>query len=284
MRNLINEVKKSAKILYLIVFLVLIYFVIHYGFKQNILLGQSLPTNETLIKNIIYADVIQYNIAYLALSITFIFVIGGAFYIFNIKPIEKKIEDQETKLRNLEDRIDEKILKQQTEYNTKFQEIVTSLSNSKSIEERINYAEIRIQIAEEKAETTQLDILWSQHYIWQNSRSFAGDMLCMIFYLQLIVQFFKKTEQLKDKVEMCLYQIKNILESDPGTEFASVLRLAPNGRTPRDMADQHFGELMALFKEIKNPELEPLKLEIRKLIIEKWYSGTVPVLPSPLSN
>ena len=279
-----NEEKRTLiiKIIRWLVILFLVYIFLRSGFYKYILPPtHGLDPENTAIKSIIYSDVIQYNIAYLTLAIGFVFLLGGAFYFLNIKPIEKKITDQEIKHRELEDRIGQKISEQNLAAKEKFDNVDKIVTKIELIESKVIATEARIQSSEEKSEIMQLDMIWNQHYTWQNSNLHANDIIALVFYLQLIVQFFKKTSVMRDKVEMCLRQIIFLLNIDNGTLPTSILKQAPTGMTPRNMMDQHFSTLMGLFPQIQIPELEILKTEIKEKIITNWYGGAVPNQPTP---
>jgi uncharacterized coiled-coil protein SlyX len=184
------------------------------------------------------------NLNYLTLALALILGIGGAFYIFNIKPFENKLDIQEKAQEKLKDEIDEKI-------NT-----ITKL------EEKLNAHEGRLSVVENNNIDQILANIWTQHLVAQSTHNFGGNILALTWYLEL-TQLFKRGD-----VKMCLEQIEWALDNDDGVSSGSTIKMKDWNS---NILIERFSSITASFKTIIDPQLDDLKINILKKATQKWF-------------
>lgn len=261
--------------------LVLAYLFFKSGFFDYVIAPSgSFPTPFPImeVREILFREVITYNIAYLTLSIIFISILAGVFYMLNIKPLESRLLKQESDLSDTKMKMEMDFQKQISEMTARIDGLRKEVETS--IAERTGSAERRLVAAETRVEDIQLDLIWNQHFVWQTSKFYANDIMSLIFFLQLVVEIYQKPEKYKSKIVMCLNQILRVLDEDDGTSSSSVMVLSLPGRTARDVCMEHFATLNRLFPLITDPDFVFTKSQIIQKCIEKWFVGTYPQLNS----
>ena len=166
------------------------------------------------------------NLAFLIICITIILFLGGIFYLFNLKPLEEKINQMEKNLRNeitksinnqekkieiLENKtkqeitfIKEKSLKDISDLQNNIREESRRLS--KKIEEELN-----IEIEKLKGETKkfkedinkslsnltaklqqiEMDTQWNEHYVWEIRGVHINVLTSLILFIELGIKYNK---------------------------------------------------------------------------------------------
>ena len=207
------------------------------------------PTSTIDIINFIY-HISALNAAYLGTSVIIIIFLGGAFYLFNLRPFEKNLTQQKESLIDLKSKLEEKIVTM-----TQF-------------EEKLKIDEKRLISFENHIMDQALSNAWAAHYTAQSTRNFGGDILALRGYL-VLTQSFKRGD-----IQMCLKQIKRVLDQDPGTLPVSVIKM--KSWDPK-IVSQIFSDIISSFNTIQG--FEELKEEIRTEAIQKWFSSTERTLP-----
>jgi len=182
----------------------------------------------------IFSQALSYNIAYLSIAITIILVFLGLFSIFNLRPLSKRMDKQEIDI-NASRESSEDLKKDVTILSAKLETDINNLKNDtkQEITMFISKAEERLSVLEkrtsaeivelkERALFTEIDSLWSQHYIWKVNN-------VPINILGTLVDLIEKNIEYKFDylIELALDKISETLDGFSGEEYRRKNELYP---------------------------------------------------------
>lgn len=169
-------------------------------------------------------DIASLNAVYLSISVGIILALGGAFYLFSLKPLQEKITRQEEQL-DLEKKKNEEKLKQIIESLKEAQK--NSLDQiDKSKKELTNIIENKISkevnLIKKMANTEKLNSLWDKHYLWGlgSTKVPQNELSVLIESLEKSIEykmFVASPELHLDEIDITLNEIKRehpLSESD----------------------------------------------------------------------
>ena len=201
----------------------------------------SPQTDISTIKEIIYTDVVQYNIAYLSLSLVIIVLIGGIFYLFNLHPLQESIKEQGGRLQKEKENIKEfqsrvesnfldvgmDIQKQLSEAKEEMRREAQTLDGeiNKQVTDSIKSLEKKfgtsLAVADEKiteikkgAEQIEMDAVWYQHYMWEARDIPLNTLSSLSKYLGLSLKYKKLFLS-----DLCLRRISQTLDKLKGVSM-----------------------------------------------------------------
>lgn len=180
-------------------------------FAQNVTPEKILEIQSNFIN-----QVAAVNLGYLSVAVTILLIFGGAFYLFNFKPLQESIRKQEEDLKEsrgeniheisiLKNEALSEIEKIRKEIEVKITERVLSTEGLfKSFEER---AKKEMNMLREKSNKLELEAIWTQHYLWSNADNVRNELDTLMDYMEKGQEY--KITYLFD---LCLQEIDEVFD------------------------------------------------------------------------
>jgi hypothetical protein len=194
--------------------------------------------DQLKIQQDLLTSLAQTNLGYLTISVAILGVLGGVFYVFNLKPIQDKISKQEQNLiktdkeskdnitkiekvmlvnieKNKQDALNQidlgrdeiqskseaLMLKVKDELNN---EIKTARLSVGKLEDSVNK---KLTTLEHLSQRIELSGLWNEHYMWDGRKIYSNTLQSLITYLEKGIEY--KIDLL---FSLCLGAIDDTLE------------------------------------------------------------------------
>jgi len=199
--------------------------------------------------------------------VTIILFAGGFFYLFNLNPMQKKIEKYEEKLDDLETEVNEKVEAfeqqfqkisetQSEEFKALLEETQVEILNSeedirkkyneleRKVENLITSGQADLDEIKGKIKDSELNQMWSDHYMWGARKITANVIFVLILLIDKILEY-KRQEW---KIRMALDNLLSALDD----------------AEKEKLKDQEmYNHAIITLDQIKDPEVEDLTKKVR---------------------
>lgn len=143
----------------------------------------SICTDNSLELAKLVNDIALTNLGYLTLSVTIVLAAGGFFYLFNFKPLQRSIEEQDSELKSLKREIETKTDELR---ETAFFEIKETKKQSENFieEARTDFKKIKMD-----HQISDLNNTWRQHYMWEGRKVHMNTLLTLSEYIRKYIKY-----------------------------------------------------------------------------------------------
>ncbi len=207
-----------------------------------VIIASPQPSDFFQVQRDLADQVITYNLAYLGICVTIILVFFGGFYLFNLKPIRDKLDKQEKRLKIMEGDLKARFFRLSKDNSEQIEglnnllaanlgilktdidnrlDVLSSEVDSKKEElnsfkkeflDKVELVKKEISAAikslKDRSETLELEMAWSQQYIWSASHVTLNEISSLLEYLEKAIQYNKLSNSMK---ELCLDNILDAL-------------------------------------------------------------------------
>lgn len=153
----------------------------------------------------LFKDVASLNLGYLAVSVTILTLLAGAFYLFNFRPLQEELKGQEEDLKGVRKQIETEFIKLNDGINLSKREALDNMEASKKRIEKdvlnlliktktdltteFNEAKNKLIGMERRHKMLELQMIWDAHYLWKVSKVHTNELYSLMEYLEKTLEY-----------------------------------------------------------------------------------------------